>query len=296
MRITVRRAGPTDLPAAFAVRHEVFTVGQGVPVPIERDGHDDSAVHVVAETGGKVVGTGRLVVRGRTGVVGRMAVVAGARGRGAGAALLAALEEQAERVGLAEIELHAQLPARGFYLRAGYLPQGPTYLEAGIEHVTMRKALPVLRPVEEADSPALIDLIGQCWAPYPGCVLDVDAEEPWLRAPAAAYRAWQGRMWVAELDGVVIACVGMKPVPAGVELKSLYVAAAARRRGLGERLTRLVEEQARLDGAGRVELWSDTRFADAHRLYARLGYRRLPGERALHDRSQSVEHHFAKGL
>ncbi|MDQ6875254.1 MAG: GNAT family N-acetyltransferase, partial [Actinomycetota bacterium] len=231
-----------------------------------------------------------------TGVLGRMAVLTAARGRGAGAAMLAALEEEAESAGLAEIELHAQLPAQGFYRRAGYLAHGPTYLEAGIEHVTMRKAVPVRRPVEDADAPALIDLIGSCWAPYPGCVLDVDGEEPWLRAPASAYTSWRGRMWVAELDGAVVACVGMKPAPAGVELKSLYVAAAARRRGLGERLTRLVEEQAVADGARRVEMWSDTRFADAHRLYARLGYRRLPGERELHDRSRSVEYHFAKDL
>jgi putative acetyltransferase len=47
---------------------------------------------------------------------------------------------------------------------------------------------------------------------------------------------------------------------------------------------------------GRLELWSDTRFVDAHRLDARLGYRRLPGTRDLHDRSNSTEYHYAKSL
>ena len=41
-----------------------------------------------------------------------------------------------------EIELHAQVSARGFYERAGYTPVGEEYEEAGIAHVTMRRTLP----------------------------------------------------------------------------------------------------------------------------------------------------------
>jgi GNAT superfamily N-acetyltransferase len=81
-----------------------------------------------------------------------------------------------------------------------------------------------------------------------------------------------------------------------VELKSLYVSAKARRQGLGELLTGLVEEEAVRRGARAVELWSDTRFADAHRLYARLGYRRLPHTRELHDLSDTTEYSFRKEL
>lgn len=292
----VRRAGPADLAAVFALRHEVFTIGQGVPEDIERDSGDAGAIHVLAERGDGVVGTGRLVVAGPVGIVGRLAVAEAARGAGIGAALLAALEQAAAEGGLPGIELHAQLPARGFYERAGYTAVGPTYLEAGIEHVTMRKPLPVVRPVDDADSAELIVLIEQCWAEYPGCVMDVDGEEQWLRAPAAAYRGWGGQMWVATLDEQVVACVGLRPHPDAVELKSLYVARAARRRGLGERLSRLVEDEAMGRGAGRLILWSDTRFGDAHRLYERLGYRRLPGRRELHDLSNSSEYRYAKLL
>lgn len=154
----------------------------------------------------------------------------------------------------------------------------------------------MIRPVTDADSSALIELIGQCWAAYPGCVLDVDAEEPWLRAPASAYAGWAGEMWVATLDDVVVACVGVKPAEDHAELKSLYVAPAARRRGLGELLIRLVEGEARRLGHRRIELWTDTRFADAHRAYERQGYVRLPVGRELHDLSKTVEHHYAKQL
>jgi len=287
---------PDDLRAVFAVRHTVFVAGQGVPPEIERDGFDAEAIHMLAETDGTTVGTGRLVVRGDVGVVGRMAVLSSARGAGIGTAILAALEQHAVAAGLAGTELHAQLPARRFYERAGYVAIGSAYLEAGLEHITMRKPLPVIRPVADLDSPALIELIEACWAPYPGCVLDVDAEEPWLRAPATAYAGLQGAMWVATLDGEVVACVGLKPHGKQAELKSLYVAPAARRRGLGGQLIRLVEDAARRLGHRRMELWSDTRFTDAHRLYERLGYRRLPDIRELHDQSQSIEYHYLKGL
>ncbi|MGB9377430.1 MAG: GNAT family N-acetyltransferase, partial [Mycobacteriales bacterium] len=242
------------------------------------------------------VGTGRLLVRGTVGRVGRLAVTEGARGTGIGAALLSALEQEAIGAGLASIELHAQLPARGFYERAGYAAVGPVFAEAGLDHVAMRKALPLIRAVADSDSAALIALIGDCWAAYPGTVMDVDGEEPWLRAPATAYSTWRGQMWVVTLDGAVVACAGIKPREDHAELKSLYVAAAARRRGLGERLTGLVEDAARRSGLRQMRLWSDTRFTDAHRLYDRLGYARLPMVRELHDLSNSVEYGYQKDL
>lgn len=162
---------------------------------------------------------------------------------------------------------------------------------------------PALRMVRDDDSAGLIALIGSCWAEYPGIVLDVDGEEPWLRAPATAYAGWGGRMWVATTtpagagDAALIACVGMKPHGTdAVELKSLYVDAAARRRGLGSRLARLVEDQARESGARQVGLWSDSRFTDAHRMYQRLGYRRTGRSRDLHDLSDTTEYEFVKDL
>lgn len=134
----VRLATPADLPAVFALRHAVFVVGQGVPEELERDELDAVSDHAVALVGGEVVGTGRLLP---TGVVGRMAVAPSARRRGVGAAVLACLEERARERGYAAVELHAQLQAQDFYDKAGYSPYGEVYLEAGIEHVSMRKEL-----------------------------------------------------------------------------------------------------------------------------------------------------------
>jgi predicted GNAT family N-acyltransferase len=58
-----------------------------------------------------------------------------------GALLLAALEAQARAEGLGVVELHAQVHAQPFYARLGYLPEGPVFEEAGIEHVVMVKRL-----------------------------------------------------------------------------------------------------------------------------------------------------------
>ncbi|WP_448607984.1 GNAT family N-acetyltransferase [Geodermatophilus sp. URMC 60] len=141
--MTARRATAADWPAVAALRTRVFVDEQGVPAEIEQDPHDATAVHVLAEDEqGRVVATGRLLVRDGRAVVGRMAVDASARGRGHGAAVLAELHRQAAALGLTEVELHAQLTARGFYERAGYAAVGDVYEEAGIAHVTMRR--PVL--------------------------------------------------------------------------------------------------------------------------------------------------------
>jgi predicted GNAT family N-acyltransferase len=298
MDVQVKLAGESDMPAVYALRHEVFVAGQGVDPGIERDDLDAVAAHAAAYLGERLLATGRLVgdppgpAR-----IGRMAVDPDGRGQGVGAAVLRLLERTAIRRGNREIVLHAQAAATGFYDRAGYLADGERFTEAGIEHQVMRKPLPMLREVSDADSAALIALIGGVWAEYPGCVLDVDGEEPWLRAPASAYAAADGRMWVAESGGDVVACCGIKPAgPGAAELKSLYVCGTARRQGLGELLTEQVEDEARRRGVQRVEMWSDTRFADAHRLYERLGYQRRPQTRELHDLSHSVEYGFCKVL
>jgi predicted GNAT family N-acyltransferase len=137
-----RRATAGEWPEVAALRTRVFVEEQGVPAEVERDAHDATAVHVLArDREGRVVATGRLLVRDGRGVVGRMAVEAASRGRGHGAAVLAELHRQAAALGLTEVELHAQLTARGFYERAGHTSVGDVYEEVGVAHVTMRRRL-----------------------------------------------------------------------------------------------------------------------------------------------------------
>lgn len=128
------------------VRETVFVEEQGVPPALEWDALDPDCHHVIArDEAGQPIGTGRLTPM-RT--IGRMAVLPGWRGRGVGDALLVALLDQARGLGWRDLSLHAQATAIGFYARAGFLPVGERFDEAGIEHQGMRLLLDALNLVD----------------------------------------------------------------------------------------------------------------------------------------------------
>ena len=126
---------------ALELRERVFCGEQGVTLAAERDGHDREALHVVAVEDGRVVGTCRVVVNDGLGRLGRMAVEPRARGRGIGALLLAEAERAAAAAGASRIRLHAQTAVRSLYARGGYSVRGAPFVEEGIDHVTMERAL-----------------------------------------------------------------------------------------------------------------------------------------------------------
>ncbi len=154
----------------------------------------------------------------------------------------------------------------------------------------------VLRAARDADGPGVIAVVAAAYAEYPGCVLDVEAEVPELKAPASAYARRSGRFWVAADEARILGCIACLPAPEhGLEMEKLYVARAARRTGLGTRLLDLVEAEATARQAGYITLWTDTRFEAAHAFYEAHGFRRT-GLRELNDASQSVEYGFRKDL
>lgn len=156
-----------------------------------------------------------------------------------------------------------------------------------------------LREAEDADAPALAGLIGGVYAEYPGCVLDLPGVDHDLTGIRSHLASLGGRLWVLpDADGLV-ACVGYAPPQddgGRFELKRLYVRADARRSGIGSALTHLVTEVASTLQGGELELWSDSRFADAHRHYERHGWTQLPETRDLHDPSNTTEFHFVRAI
>jgi predicted GNAT family N-acyltransferase len=119
----------------------VFCVEQGVSAAADRDGRDDEATHIVAVDGGRVVGTCRLLFRGRVARLGRLAVEPERRGGGIAAAILREADSVAVEQAAMSISLHAQTYALQLYLDAGYEERGPAFTEEGIEHVAMEKRL-----------------------------------------------------------------------------------------------------------------------------------------------------------
>ena len=128
---------------AQPIRTAVFVDEQKVPVGIERDAADLTAVHALARNRlGRPVGTGRLLPAdgpGNPSRIGRMAVSRQLRGARIGRELLEALMAAAGRRGDAEVMLHAQVSALGFYRRAGFVAHGERFEEAGIGHQEMRR-------------------------------------------------------------------------------------------------------------------------------------------------------------
>lgn len=123
------------------IRETVFIVEQQVPREIEWDGEDDNASHFLAiNEAGQALGCARLLPSGQ---IGRMAVLPEYRGRGLGQRLLSEAVEEAKRQGMPSVHLHAQAHAVGFYRKAGFLPEGGEFLEAGIAHQAMALELPI---------------------------------------------------------------------------------------------------------------------------------------------------------
>lgn len=155
-----------------------------------------------------------------------------------------------------------------------------------------------MRAAADQDSQDLFGLLALCFAEYPGCFVDPHDDLPDLLAPGRAFSGEGAGFWVIEdARGRIGACIALDVAAPGVaELHRLYVRPDLRRRGLARDLVAYAETQAVRHGATRIVLWSDTRFATAHALYERLGYRRSDRTRILGDVSNTTEHHFDRVL
>jgi ribosomal protein S18 acetylase RimI-like enzyme len=155
----------------------------------------------------------------------------------------------------------------------------------------------LLRPGRDDDAADFIALVGAAWAEYPGAGLDVDGENPELRALASYFAQAGGALWAHESNGRVDAMIGTKPLGDDVwELCKVYVAPARRGTGLAAALMQTAESHARAHGARDMILWSDTKFDRAHRFYEKHGYIRHGGIRALDDASNTLEFGYLKPL
>ncbi|TLF51876.1 GNAT family N-acetyltransferase [Halomonas urmiana] len=125
-------------PEATAIRRVVFIEEQRVPAEEEWDGRDSACRHFLALQDGRPVGTARLLPDAH---IGRVAVLAEARGSGIGVALMQAAIEAARRDGHPRVELAAQTHALAFYERLGFEAVGGEFMDAGIAHRNMHLPL-----------------------------------------------------------------------------------------------------------------------------------------------------------
>ncbi|MCA1682419.1 MAG: GNAT family N-acetyltransferase [Actinobacteria bacterium] len=140
--VEVRRlVGPAELDRALALRVTVFCGEQGVTPEAELDGLDDRALQLGAFAGDEVVGTCRMLEVDGELRVQRVVVRIDCRRHGVGRALMQAALAAALAAGARRVGLHAQVVSQAFYASLGFVRDGPTFLEEGIPHVTMRREL-----------------------------------------------------------------------------------------------------------------------------------------------------------
>jgi predicted GNAT family N-acyltransferase len=124
----------TDHAALRRIREAVFIAEQAVPAELEWDADDATAVHFLALEGEYPMGTARLLPDGH---IGRVAVLKDWRGLKVGDKLIRAVIAEAEKRGLKQQMLSAQVHASSFYERFGFAVVSDEFLDAGIPHVDM---------------------------------------------------------------------------------------------------------------------------------------------------------------
>ncbi|MGX7111587.1 GNAT family N-acetyltransferase [Gemella cuniculi] len=132
---------------AFELRKKVFVVEQNVPLNLEIDNYDflNSTVHLGYFEKDKLIGVARIIDLDKETIrIGRVAVDKQYRSLGIGKKLLLECEEVIKELLQKNfnIILSAQLQVENFYKTLGYIRINDTiYLDAGIEHIDMRKSI-----------------------------------------------------------------------------------------------------------------------------------------------------------
>lgn len=129
-----------ELYEVLKLRSEVFVVEQNC-VFLDQDDKDQKCYHLMLYSDDQLVGYSRLVPAGLSYTemaIGRVVTSPSGRGKGLGRKVMElAIEYCYKLFGAGDIRLGAQTYALGFYSSLGFVAEGDTYDEDGIEHVEM---------------------------------------------------------------------------------------------------------------------------------------------------------------
>ena len=145
--------------------------------------------------------------------------------------------------------------------------------------------------VERADAPAARALLDDYLADLRVRLGEFD-EARSVPAGADEMAPPVGVFLVGYVGDEAVACGGVKPRREGAEIKRMWVAPAARRRGVGRRLLAALEDAARGAGHRRVVLDTSSGQPEALAMYRALGYREVPD----YNGNPYAAHWFEKAL
>ncbi|MFZ4507042.1 MAG: GNAT family N-acetyltransferase [Fimbriimonas sp.] len=164
-----------------------------------------------------------------------------------------------------------------------------------------------IRVATEADEVGVQETIREVFDEY-GFAWDPDVYHSDLYDLEQHYLSLGNPFWVAEDAGGIVGTVALEffeAIPgelgttaiqegkvrvagADCSLERLYVRIRGRRRGIGSALNQTAIAQARQSSRTAMEVWSDKRFVEAHRLYQGLGAT-IVGDRICDDPDLSPE-------
>ena len=131
----VKITNQADLEKAFAVRNQVFIIGQMVPLELEVENNDVST-HFLATVDGQPAGAARWRQTENGYKLERFAVLDEYRGLGVAQAMVSAVLNDLP-ADAPMVYLNSQIQAVGLYEKFGFEKSGPEFEEAGIKHYKM---------------------------------------------------------------------------------------------------------------------------------------------------------------
>jgi ribosomal protein S18 acetylase RimI-like enzyme len=127
----------------------------------------------------------------------------------------------------------------------------------------------VIRPALPADQARIEAIVEAAYRPY----LERMDRKPAPMVDDYAGRIAAGETHVLEEDGEILGILVLEPCEDFLLLDNIAVDPACHGRGLGRRLMRFTEEEARRRGYATVELYTNEVMVENIALYQRLGYR-----------------------
>ena len=133
----------------------------------------------------------------------------------------------------------------------------------------MTDPAPELRRAAAADADPIRDLVAAAYSGY--ATLIGRTPMPMLADYAIAVR--EHEVWVLDADSEVVGVLELIQKPDQLWIENVAVSPAWQGRGLGRRLLRHADDEARRRGVGRLGLLTNERYLDNIAMYERYGYR-----------------------
>ena len=125
---------------AIMIRKVVFENEQGFEAEFDELDESNKVKHMVFYKDSKPIGTCRYYMEDDEYRIGRIAVIKEYRGKGIGQMIVRYAEDKILEIGGRETVLSAQVRAKGFYEKMGYVGEGEIYMEEMCPHIKMRKS------------------------------------------------------------------------------------------------------------------------------------------------------------